>query len=266
MSVPSVSTIVLAAALIQCGSEEQTTPVTAEPAEVVRVESPAPVLAPAHGGTVMRLGAHPVEVVGTNGGEVRAYVRSSQAPQPDRVRLTASIPDARGARRPVVLVWNPRAGYYAGRVRGAPLAAGPIDMTMVVGSERFEASSPTYVIVTAPQAPHVREVQVVERADDPEVVMVEESRDTVLVERPRPTIVVQRPQPTIVVERPRPTIVVERPRPTIVVERPRPTIVVERPRPQVVVVPQRPDVIVVEERRGKFKHRGRGHGHGRHGD
>lgn len=224
------------AALLDCGgAEEETTPVVAEEPTVV-VQPPGSI-EPAHGGTLVAVGQHPVEVVANRGGEVRAYVRSSEPPPPERVRMTVRVPDQQGQRHPVVLVWNPAENAYVGRARRVQIAPGAIDVAMVVGGERYEASAPSYVIVEA--APRPAAVEVVEVEEEPEVV----------VERPgRPVVVVERPQP------PRPVVVVERPAPVVVVERP-------RPRPVVVVQPARPGVVVVE-RHGKFKHRGRGRGHG----
>jgi hypothetical protein len=227
------------AALLDCGGEDvETTPIVAadEPTAQVVVQAPGPI-EPAHGGTIVAVGEHPVEILANRGGEVRAYMRSPEPPPPERVRMTVRVPDEQGQRHPVLLVWNPAEAAYVGRARRVQIAPGAIDVALVVGDARYEASSPTYVIIDA--APRPAQVEVVEVQDEPNVVVVE---------RPsRPVVVVERPQP--------PVVVVERPRP--------PVVVVERPRPPVVVVqPPRPGVVVVE-RRGKFKHRGRGHG--RHG-
>jgi hypothetical protein len=267
--------------LLRCGSDDAATATVTAEAPVVVATPPS--VRPAHHGTIVAVGQHPVEVVATNGGEVRAYVRSPHPPTPQHTRMTVHVPDAHGERHPVLLVWDPGAGAYVGRARRVQIAPGAIDVTMVADGQRYTATAPSYVILAAPPGPPVEVVEVEDEGD-----VVAAPRPTVVVEHPRPTVVVQRPQvvvehprPTVVVERPqvvveRPQIVVEHPRPAIVVERPQvviehprpvvvvepphPTIVVQRPRPVVVVSPPQPGVVVVEGH-GKFKHHGRGHGH-----
>ncbi len=235
-------TMLVALAFFQCGGQEAgTVEVTPEvdraPTGSVRAQ---------HGGRIVSVGAHPVEVVANDGGEVRAYIRSDEPPPPERVRMTVRVPDASGEQHPVLLVWNPHEGAYVGRARRVQIAPGPIAVQMHVGRERFEATAPSYVIVAGPARPQVEVVQDIEPEDPSEVVFVDEPPPQVVVERPAPAVVVTPPS--------RPTVVVQRPS--------RPTVIVERPQPVVVVPAHRP-VIVVEERHGKFKHRGRGRGHGR---
>src|SRR5262249_3712118 len=158
---------------------------------VPAVSAPPMVMRPIHGGTVVPVGQHPVEVVANSRGEVRAYVRSPHPPVPQDTRMMVHVPDAQGARHQVRLVWGPSGGAYVGRARRVEIAPGPLDVSMVVDGERYAASAPSYVIVQAPPLP-------------PEEVVEVPDEEPVLVQRPQPTVVVQRPQPQIVVERPRP--------------------------------------------------------------
>ncbi len=279
-----LGSLVLAASLIGgCGTEEAEAEaplpeVAQQVPTAVAIEAPPP----AHGGTVVAAGNQFVEVVPHEDGNVRAFVVTPEPPPPDQTQITVRMPGSDGSTHPVVLTYDPDEQLYAGRLRRVQPVAGPLEVVVVVGPQRYEGSAPHFVLVAPPQ-PTV----VVERPDPrPATVVVErpDPRPTIVVERPdpRPTIVVERPAPpTIVVEHPsRPTIVVERPsRPTIVVERPsRPTIVVQRPDPRPVVVVERPSPrrTVIVERPGprvrvhsdNGRHlghrRGHGHGHGRH--
>ncbi len=239
---------VIALVLGACGESEEADPevplaASGEPATLA-FELPAP----AHGGTVVPVGQQAIEVIPREDGTVQAYVVTPEPPPREQTQITVRVPGDDGRPHPVVLTWDPRSEAYAGRLRQVQPVAGPIEVIMVVGGERYLGRAP-HVVLIAPSAPAV----VVEAPRAPEIHVVEPERPTVVVEAPaRPTIVVERPQPpAIVVERPRPpTIVVERPRgPTIVVERPHPTVVVHAPGPHVRV------------RHDNGRHRG----HGRHG-
>ena len=227
---------VIALALGACGESEEANPdlPLAASGEPLAFELPAA----AHGGTVVPVGQQAVEVIPREDGTVQAYVVTPEPPPRAQTQITVRIPGSDGRPHPVVLTWDPRTEAYAGRLRQVQPVAGPIEVVMVVGGERYLGRAP-HVVLIAPSAPAV----IVEAPPQPEVHVVEPERPTVVVEAPsRPTIVVERPQP--------PTIVVERPHaPTIVVERPHPTVVVHAPGPHVRV------------RHDNGRHRG----HGRHG-
>lgn len=262
---PFGATCAAALLLAACGAEPESTsaslvaeppvPPMAAPVEavaeapgaaVVVAAQPGELPAPAHGGTVLAAGPQHVEVVPQEDGAVHAYVVSPQPPPPAETQMTVRVPGADGGTHPVVLVWDPAAQRYAGRLRRTTPAPGPVEVILVVGPSRYEGRAPNVVVVAPAPPPQV----VVEAPPRPEVV-VERPSATVVVDAPqRPAVVVAAPpRPTVVVERPAPpTIVVQRPAPpAVVVHRPAPpAVVVHRPAPPTVVVhrPAPPTVVV----------------------
>lgn len=133
--------IVLAA----CGAEDEAAVPTVE-----QGPSSAPVIdvEPAHGGTVVAAGPHPVEVVAHRSGEVYAHVLGD-APPPRDVELTVGVPlRGRATPRPVRLRWDPRESRYEGRVRRLEIVPGPVDVTLVVAGVVYVGH--VDVIVVAP--------------------------------------------------------------------------------------------------------------------
>lgn len=169
IAVASIACIVGGA--IACGSEPEVV-VTAEAPVVVAggppgvvVAPPAAVaageVAPAHGGTIVMAGSHPVEVVPHESGQVYAYVLGD-APPPEGTELSVVVPVTGGV-RPVELVWEAGESRWGGRVRHETIVPGPIDVVLVAGGARWVGHVATFVVLPA--------IVVVETA--PSVVVIE---------------------------------------------------------------------------------------------
>jgi len=108
-----------------CSSDEEATaPVTA----------PAPAATATHGGTLVALARHRVELVAHETGEVLGYVVDSSGDplaRPEGALLTVTPTLDADHVRPVLLRWNGEARRYEARLRDAPVE-GPADISLVV--------------------------------------------------------------------------------------------------------------------------------------
>jgi hypothetical protein len=135
MRVVLLSAIVATTSLRWCGAEESDAPPPppVSAAATVEVEMAPELRAPRYGGEVVVVQDHAVEVVPAANGEVYAYVATADGtvPPPDDIQLTVHVHVEQGGVRPVPLVWDPAHRRYRGRVRGAVLAPGPVDVLLV---------------------------------------------------------------------------------------------------------------------------------------
>jgi len=152
-----------------CDSEEEAeAPPSAESApttvaieaELPTIEATAAVAQPQHGGTVVVVQDHAVEVVAQPSGEIAAYVVNIEghAPPPPSTVVMVNIHANDGVARPVALTWNAELGFYAGRLEAVTPAPGPVEVTLVVEGRRRWGRVATYAVYVEPP---VAEVQVV---------------------------------------------------------------------------------------------------------
>ncbi|MBX3275536.1 MAG: hypothetical protein KF729_35075 [Sandaracinaceae bacterium] len=243
---------------------------------------PPPGVVASHGGAVVSVGPHPVEVVARPSGEVEAYFVGASPPRGADAIISVRLPTDAGV-RPVMLTWDPERRAHRGTLHGASLVDGPVAVRVVVGGQPYRGVAPGLgargpaVAVLAPARPEIvasapRPGVIVEAPPQPQVIVEAPPQPQVIVEAPpRPDVIVEAPpRPEIVVDAPRgPAVVVEAPRrPEIVVAAPPPpprhAVVVEAPRPGVVVVerPPPPRGAVVVHGPGPPPHpRARGRGH-----
>jgi hypothetical protein len=119
-------TMLLALALGGCGTEDE-----------VAVAPPAPVAAPVsatHGGTLVPLRRHRVELVAHESGEVFGYLTQLDGQplaSPEGALLTVTITLDADHSRPVLLRWNGEAERHEARMRDAPVE-GPADISLIV--------------------------------------------------------------------------------------------------------------------------------------
>lgn len=220
-----------------------------------------------HGGVVVPLETHAVEVVARSDGDVEAWVVDAEAVAVPSQNLVVVVPGP--APQEVTLAWDPGSASYKGRAP-EPVVEGAVEVRLVIdGAPRIARAD--HIIIAAPAAP----VVVAAPPSVTATVEVAAPRPSVRVEAPRgPEVVVVEPaRPTVVVAPPMPPgVVVVGPRaPTVVVAPPRPpSVVVVPPRPPgVVVVPPHPPGVRVEVEHGHHGHGrghdiGRGRGHDRH--
>jgi hypothetical protein len=97
-----------------------------------------------HGGTVVRLGPHPAEVVTHASGQVYAYVESD-VPTPETGTMNVEV-TVTGGRRPVELTWNRAQRRYEGRLVRETIVAGPVNVTYVIGGVTLLAFIPVCIV------------------------------------------------------------------------------------------------------------------------
>lgn len=102
----------------------------------VRVPIPEPLPAAEHGGAVLRVGDRVMEVVVEPTGAARVHVRGEPARELD---LTLVLPGE--ARHPLALAWSDTASCYVGRLEGATLRAGRLDLLWVDGDRTHVGSA-----------------------------------------------------------------------------------------------------------------------------
>ncbi|MCA9605346.1 MAG: hypothetical protein KC619_07115 [Myxococcales bacterium] len=154
-----MSRIALLAALLlgSCGGEsEGATP--SEPAtSTASTEEPAPTAPavdappPAHGGTVVAVGPHFLEVVAQGDGVVVAWVHERSAPLPAGSRVTVRVTADDGGQHPVLLVWDPAASSYRGRLYRVGAIPGPIRVTLATGDTTLVGEASTVVVTSPPE-------------------------------------------------------------------------------------------------------------------
>lgn len=138
--------LVLPIFLIACGDETPPETVTETPQTVPAVGAPSAGIAK-HGGSVVRVGTHPVEVVTHASGEVYAYVESDvPSPEDDPMRVEVSV---LGGRRPLDLSWNARRRRYEGRLVRETIIAGPVNVTYVIEGIPLVAIIPVCIVAPA---------------------------------------------------------------------------------------------------------------------
>ncbi len=127
MGLGRVSSLLALAAVFGCADEAP-------------VPSPVPVAAPvpsgpAHGGSLVALRAHRLELKAHRSGEVFAYLTrpdGSPAPSSESGLLTVTLTVDDDHPRPVLLRWNADERRYEVRLRQEPLE-GPADVQLMVG-------------------------------------------------------------------------------------------------------------------------------------
>ncbi|MFW5877103.1 MAG: hypothetical protein ACOCXM_10235, partial [Myxococcota bacterium] len=158
--------LVASTGLRVCGAEEEEADAPPPPPEVSAagdVDIAAELKEPRHGGEIVVVDDHVVEVVPTAEGEVYAYVAGHDGvvPPPDDVQVTVNVPVEAGGVRPVRLEWNPEVLRFEGRVQGATPAPGPAEVLLVSDGRPRRARAPRMVVV--PRA----KVEVVARGAPP---------------------------------------------------------------------------------------------------
>ncbi|MEC7524381.1 MAG: hypothetical protein VYE22_31155 [Myxococcota bacterium] len=146
--------LTLALLLTACGGDDDDAVpemATGTASVAVEAEGTAEVDAPAapHGGRVVSVGAHAVEVVAHDDGVIDAFVLGD-APEPAQVQLTVSVSGDDGEVHPVLLTWHPSEGRYQGRMHHAQPIPGPVEIAMTVSGERAEGRAPR-LLVLAPE-------------------------------------------------------------------------------------------------------------------
>jgi len=153
-----------------CGGaeEEAHEEVALEPAvDTDAVESPEEadeptLLAASHGGTVVAVGAHFLEVLVRRDGTIGLVTRNEAFPAASEVQLTTTITGADGEPHSVLLTWDPAPERYRGRMRSALPIPGAIEVKLVHGTQTYRGSSPT-VVVSAPMVPPAVSVRALAR-------------------------------------------------------------------------------------------------------
>lgn len=230
----------LFALLAACGAEETgdvpelaTGSGTAAVALEADVEADVEAAAATHGGTVVAVGAHHVEVVAHDEGVIDAFLLG-EAPPVAETQITVSVSGDDGEVHPVLLTWHPSEGRYQGRMHHAQPIPGPVEVAVTIAGERAEGRAPR-LLVLAPEAveaaPTRARVATRGAADtEQEAEEVEAARED---EAPSEAAAVAQPASPAVVIQPAPGVVaVQRPAApgAVVVQRPAPpgATVVER--------------------------------------
>lgn len=236
------SFLLLVSGLAACGNAETDTPpelgapVMTSSAQVgasAEVELPDPI----HGGSVVVVDSHPVEVVVAKNGVVQAYPFGDGIDIESSVVARVSTP---AGVQPVTLVWNPEVECFVGRIESRPVA-GPVVLEVSGEGRVYEARAP-HVVLAPPST------------------IVVSPTPAVVVEAPRPAVVA--PAPEVVVEQPA-GVVVAAPPPVVVAA---PRVHVRAPAPPSVHVELGAPVYVEgrhvhgKVKRGKIKHRRVMHG------
>lgn len=178
--------LVASSGLRVCGAEEEedAPPPPPQVSAAADVDIAAELKEPRHGGEIVVVEDHVVEVVPTAEGEVYAYVAAHDGvvPPPDDVQLTVNVHVESGGVRPVRLEWNPDVLRFEGRVRGATPAPGPAEVLLVTDGRPRRARARHVVVV--PRA----KVKVVARGARPGArVWVDAPSGQVRVRGPRPS-------------------------------------------------------------------------------
>ncbi|MEQ9082066.1 MAG: hypothetical protein RLP09_49840, partial [Sandaracinaceae bacterium] len=147
----------LFALLAACGAEETgdvpelaTGSGTAAVALEADVEADVEAAAATHGGTVVAVGAHHVEVVAHDEGVIDAFLLG-EAPPVAETQITVSVSGDDGEVHPVLLTWHPSEGRYQGRMHHAQPIPGPVEVAETIAGERAEGRAPR-LLVLAPEA------------------------------------------------------------------------------------------------------------------
>ena len=231
----------LFALLAACGAEETgdvpelaTGSGTAAVALEADVEADVEAAAATHGGTVVAVGAHHVEVVAHDEGVIDAFLLG-EAPPVAETQITVSVSGDDGEVHPVLLTWHPSEGRYQGRMHHAQPIPGPVEVAVTIAGERAEGRAPR-LLVLAPAAVEAAptRARVATRATgsdtEQDAEEVEAARED---EAPSEAAAVAQPASPAVVIQPAPGVVaVQRPAEPggVVVQRPAPpgATVVER--------------------------------------
>lgn len=142
MRLPSIVAISLCALLFGCGADTPPEASTNPSAPA----TPGPGIAK-HGGSVVRVGPHPVEVVTHASGQVYAYVEAD-IPVPQDGEMKVEVP-VRGGRRPIDLRWSAARHRYEGRVLRETIIPGPVHVTYVIHGLTLVAVIPVCIIAPA---------------------------------------------------------------------------------------------------------------------
>lgn len=123
-----VPRVALALALLVAGCDSE----AAAPTPLVA----APSLEPMHGGALLVLGVHRVELVAHRSGEVFGYLtrvdgRPVASPAQALMTIAPTVDD--GPSRPVLLRWNPARVRYEVRLREEPVE-GPAEVSLMSGA------------------------------------------------------------------------------------------------------------------------------------
>ncbi len=154
------SRVVILVALIVAGCGDEVAPGAAPepPASTATdqaIPTPAtdtPRPASSHGGTVVSVGPHLLEIVAQGDGLVVAYVHEGSAALSPGAHVTVRLTGDDGGQHPVLLVWDPAETSYRGRLYRVAAIPGPIRVTVVDGGATHEGEATT-VVVTSPPAP-----------------------------------------------------------------------------------------------------------------
>lgn len=150
--------ILVALMLAGCGDEAASVPAPEPPAttatdQAIPTPSPDPARpASAHGGTVVTVGPHLLEILAQGDGLVVAYVHEGSAPLSPGAHVTVRLTGDDGGQHPVLLVWDPAEASYRGRLYRVAAIPGPIRVTVVDGGATHEGEAST-VVVTSPPEP-----------------------------------------------------------------------------------------------------------------
>ncbi|MFW6067263.1 MAG: hypothetical protein ACOC97_02915 [Myxococcota bacterium] len=160
-----IAALVAGTGLRVCGAEEEDAapPPPPEVSAAAEAEIVPELREPRHGGEIVVVQDHVVEVVPTAEGEVYAYLAAHDGvvPPPDDVQLTVNVQVKSGGARPVRLDWNPAVRRFEGRVEGTAPAPGPVDVLLVVDGRPRRARARRVVVV--PRA----EIEVVAKGAPP---------------------------------------------------------------------------------------------------
>jgi hypothetical protein len=132
------------ATLAVCGSEDDAAPPPTTATPSVEVIAPEP----AHDGTVVMAGEHPVEVVAHESGEVYAFVHGD-APPPGRVDIEVEVTVEDGGTRTVELDWHRGRERWEGQVQNVVLVPGPVDVHLHIDSHVWHGHVATFVVAPA---------------------------------------------------------------------------------------------------------------------
>lgn len=147
--------------LVGCGSEEE--PTVAPPP----VAAP---LSPMHGGTLVPLHDHRVELLAHASGELFGYLtRMDGQPltSPEGALLTVTVTVDADHARPVLLRWNGDTGRYEARLRDAPVE-GPADVSLMISGRPARGSTDRLPIDAALTESGVAYAESEESLDDEE--------------------------------------------------------------------------------------------------
>jgi hypothetical protein len=159
---------VLASTFRLCGGEDDDVPNAASAPTATMEATIEEAREPAHGGVVVPVEDHQVEVVVSGDGAISAYMFDAGGQPVDiDAQVMIYVPIEGGTKRPVMLAWNRRAHVFEGRlhgvapapgalevgiyVEGRPMRSAPMEMRPVV--VRVEAGAPTADVAVVAPAP-----------------------------------------------------------------------------------------------------------------